>query len=143
MCSKETLNRSQLIEICEKSILPYQKWENRDSGASQVMIADIYRMLKSGAEYEYTIENQYTIWIEFKNLTYEIIRKAISNDIYNLNYDTVEEYLEKFPEEEMFEGYGLDLGRLTEKDFKKEKIILRGYLPTFERLKQANGEDWY
>ena len=137
----KTINREELISICEDSIVPWQNWQNRDSGSSQYLVSDIYSMLKAGCDYETHYESEDTIWITFYNITYEIIRDAIDN--HYLSYDDIDEYKEAYPDEEMFYGYGLSLGEVTKDKLKEEDFDLSGYLPSRKRLIACAGSDWY
>lgn len=56
--------REKLIEICEKSIVPHEKWRDRDTAVSQEWVGKAWAFLKAGASFE--IEsgtNDRTIWI--------------------------------------------------------------------------------
>jgi len=139
--NNNAINRDELISICEDAIVPWQNWQNRDSGSSQYLVTDIYSLLKAGCDYEVTIENGETIWITFIDVTYDIVRDAIDN--YNLYCDDIDEYKEANPEDEMFYGYGLSLGEISVKNINDGNYHLSGYLPTRKRLKESDGEDWY
>jgi len=137
----KVIERETLISICEDSVLPWDKWQNRDSGSSQQLVSDIYSLLKAGAEYTIKVEQDHTIWIEFVNVTYEEIRNAIDN--HYLYVDDIDEYKEANPEDEMFYGYGLSLGEVTPDKIEAADYHLSGYLPTRKRLQECDGEDWY
>jgi len=94
-----------LIQICRDAVVPYQKWNDRDSYSAQVNVASIYEGLTGGVPYTYKIDNR-TIGIYFKK-----------------------------PTPEMFDGYGID--------WNSDSNYFGGYLPTPDRLKEADGEDWY
>lgn len=128
--NKLELTRDDLIGICHNSIVPWQKWNNRDSYVSQLNVNECYGLLSADAEYTYTINND-TISINFINLTPEIIEKSHS---YNLDYDSYELYKEEYPDDEMFEYYAT-----VDSDDKTNSC----YLPTKERLQEVDGEDWY
>ena len=39
---KNKLTREELVNICERSVVPYGSWSDRDSYSAQVNVADIY-----------------------------------------------------------------------------------------------------
>jgi len=45
------MQREELIEICEDAVVPCEKWNNRDSYFAQILIQDIYAMLKANVKY--------------------------------------------------------------------------------------------
>lgn len=146
------MNREDLIKLTENAVVPYQKWNNRDSYSAQVNIQDIYCMLSAGIDYDLKIEKE-TINISFKNMTREQYKKT---DEFYLNIDSRENYFEEFGNDnEMFDCYSR-LNNLKNSDWSYEdkrnseddieevyKGHLGGYLPTRERLNEVDGEDWY
>jgi len=131
---KKEYTREELIQICKDAIVPCEKWNDRDSYSSQVLISDIHALLSTGAEFEIG-ENtdDDTIWIYFKNLTEE---QKNNRHQYQLSIDSREDYFEKRDpdyETEMFDGHGIDIN----------SSYLGGYMPTRKRLEESNGEDWY
>lgn len=148
------LTREDLISTCERSVVSYGNWSNRDSYSAQVNVADIYKLLKGGCDFEYYIENDSTLWISFINVTREQLDEA---EHHYLQIDSIEDYFEEYGrEDEMFNSYPFSI---DEKLFKMTTIdnedksdvlivecytgYLGGYLPTEQRLKEANGGDWY
>lgn len=128
-----TYTREELINICERSVVSFMDWNNRDSYSSQVQLVDIHRLLIIGAEFEIKIESE-TISVNFINLTEDL--KGKYRDIgYELQIDNLEDYFEEFGRDnEMFEGNGIDINC---------EYGCSGYLPTLKRLEEANGRDWY
>ena len=129
----EKYNREELIELCRNSIVPCSKWNDRDSCSAQQNIQNIYEGLTGGVEYTYNIECE-TIYIDFEPAT--TVQKA--NMLY-INVDSREDYCEWYLSEygedfsgEMFEGRWIDWDENN-----------HGYLPTKEKLEEADGEDWY
>ena len=124
------ITREELIDICESSIVSYTEWNNRDSYVSQLNVNECYGLLMANAEYELKIDSD-TIWVNFINLTPDIIRQSHN---YNLNYDDVYLYKEENPDSEMFEYYGsVDI----------DDTKTNCYLPTRKRLEETLGYDWY
>ena len=121
--------REELIDICEDAVVPYTKWNNRDSYAAQMEISTIWAGLVAGLDYRILPDtDDETIWIEFYNIDLEKL-----DHVYNLNIDDLEDYREAFPDDEMFIGYGIDFYHGNH---------FSGYMPTRERLEEVNGEDW-
>lgn len=127
-----TYTREELINICERAVVPFLEWNNRDSYSSQVQLVDIHRLLIIGAEFEIKIDHE-TISINFINLTENI--KGKYRDIgYELQIDSLEDYFEEFGRDnEMFESNGIDIDC---------KYGCSGYLPTQKRLEDADGRDY-
>lgn len=44
--------REKLISICERAIVPEDKWMNRDSASSQKQLGECYAWLKAGCNFE-------------------------------------------------------------------------------------------
>ena len=131
--------RKELISICEAAVVPYQKWNNRDSYAAQVNLDSIYKGLNAGVKYTLTPEMNHSLGYEstyiisFKKPT----KKQMSNLCsYSLNIDSREDYFAEFGYEgEMFDGNGIDWNNSY--DYRC------GYMPTRKKLNEINGEDWY
>lgn len=122
-------SREELIELCRDAVVPFLKWNNRDSYLSQVNLTSIYAGLKAGLKYSIKIEGG-TIWITFKKPTKKQ-RADLSN--HNLNIDSLDDYRQHFGDEsEMFDGNGIDWDS-----------YLGSYMPTRKRLDECQGEDWY
>lgn len=127
------MKRDKLISICERSVVLFQEWNNRDSYIAQVQLVDIHRLLSIGVEFETKIEND-TIYISFINIS-EQQKKEYRGYGCMLQIDSLDDYFEEFGRDnEMFEGNGLDID---------SKYGCSGYLPTEKRLEETNGEDWY
>ncbi|TAK59544.1 hypothetical protein [Methylobacter sp.] len=107
-------SREQLIDICERAIVPHGRWSNRDTPHSQRDVGQAWAYLKAGCVYKVkTKENntvagsacntdEHTIWIE-------IIHKSFAS----------------------MEDDEVQLERTT------------FYLPTLKRLESYDGRDWY
>jgi hypothetical protein len=65
--------REQLIDICEKAIVPEEKWGNRDSALAHQKIGMAWAYLKAGVPFKvtrqgdspYCVTDSHTIWLEF------------------------------------------------------------------------------
>jgi hypothetical protein len=60
--------REQLIEICEKAIVPVKQWNNRDSADAQRQIGQCLALLKAGCEIIDQINNNHetiTVFISY------------------------------------------------------------------------------
>lgn len=128
--------RKQLIQICIDAVVPCKEWHDRDSYSAQCKIESIYNGLCAGLKYTYTIENDRTIWINFKTPT----EKQFKELNHYLNIDSREDYFEWYYSEygtdytpEMFDGYGIDFS----------SNHLSGYMPTRKRLDETKDSDWY
>ena len=108
--------KENLIEICEKSFIPQEKWNNRNSAMSQIALGQCYALLKAGCEFEiqYTEDSQgcntddRIIWVQFwvKDFMY-------------------------------FEGVNDDKRGNANSDY-------HFYLPTKKRINEVGiGNDWY
>lgn len=154
------MDREELIKICEDAVVPFLDWNNRDSYAAQEQLADIYKLLSAKVAYTVNIEDNHTIYIDFINVTKEQIEK--SNQFY-LHTDSIDDYKEAFPDNEMFIGYGLGIPSIYDISSFETKYIddvnnldnviemitvkkrLGGYLPTRSILIEYVEKygDWY
>lgn len=109
-------SREELVALCERAVVPVEKWRNRDSASAQEGIGRAWVMLRAGCEFDVrygppTIErsgcftDESTIWIDIE-----------------------------WPGFQAFE-YERANTRLWDSDI--------FYLPTAARLERANGDDWY
>lgn len=132
--------REQLINICERAVVPHEKWGDRDSYISQKNIQSIYKGLTAGLDFkiitkeddpeyhsdEQTILIKFTTPIDFDKLEKGKELKISSREDYFKDCDP--DY-----ETEMFNGDGIDF----------HSDWTRTYMPTEKRLDEANGNDWY
>lgn len=66
--------RGDLIAICERAIVPLEKWQDRDTPESQRKVGECWAYLRAGCEFHVTYEPEYrgdscvtndeTIWLE-------------------------------------------------------------------------------
>ena len=129
------MTREDLIKLCEDAVVPCSKWDNRDSYSAQVNIQDAYKGLTGGVPYKYDIEYGCFICIVFEEPTREQ-RKAFKH----LEIDSLEDYIDWYEEQygedsryEMFDSHPMN--------WKDDYLSV--YIPTRERLIEANGNDWY
>ena len=72
--SKPRYTRADLIEICERAIVPHDKWTDRDTPRSQTRVGEAWALLKAGCDFDVTYKPRYerdgcvtddqTIWLE-------------------------------------------------------------------------------
>lgn len=65
--------RKELIEICEKAIVPMDEWSDRDSYSAQVQLAEAWMLLLAGAPFEILTTSSLktdnrTIWVNFSGI---------------------------------------------------------------------------
>lgn len=75
------MKREKIIEICDKSIVPYNRWGNRDSPSAQSQVATVRAYLLAGCKFrirtekdfpdENCITDSYTIWIDVYHYNFE------------------------------------------------------------------------
>ena len=111
--------REELITICERAMLPQNKWGNRDSLDAQMGVYLAYGLLKAGCWYEIVNEKNFmpersAFWIRFKAHSFRWFEEAGEDDKDN------DGYVDDNSGDEMFY-----------------------YLPTPERLDETVGRDWY
>lgn len=110
-------DRNELISLCEKAIVPEEKWLNRDSASACKNIGTALAYLKAGCEFEVITEenenknrgiitNEETIWVRIKIKGFSYFENIWDDDY----------------------------------DFRDVDIF---YIPTEKRLNNANGNDWY
>lgn len=66
---KEDYTREELIDICEKSIVPEFHWSNRDSHEAHLNIGSCWALLKAGCDFRVLTSgilstDDRTIWLE-------------------------------------------------------------------------------
>lgn len=148
--------REDLIELCERAVVPCSEWHDRDSLSAQKNLEEVYSFLKIGCDYKMNNESDRTVWIAFSNVTYE----QYTNSYHSLGIDSIEDYKiycenEGIEDSEMFEGGRyVEISKFVEyfnpmddEDPLNGKRVytgyLGGYLPTEFRLAEADGSDWY
>jgi hypothetical protein len=63
-------SRGDLIKICERAIVPVDKWRNRDTPSSQRSLGICLVMLKAGCRFKVIYDggvcstDEFTIWLE-------------------------------------------------------------------------------
>lgn len=124
--------REELIQICLDAVVPFTKWNDRDSYSAQVNIQSIYAGLIGGCEFKVSIKED-TIDICFEPPT-----KEQKQAFRYLEIDSREDYFQWMSEQgeddpTMFDGSGIDWN----------STYLCGYLPTRQRLEKVSGGDWY
>lgn len=70
--SVEMMTREELIDLCEKALVPQEKWRNRDSAEAQLQIGRCWALLRAGCEFRICdreeddpcLTNEYTVWVE-------------------------------------------------------------------------------
>lgn len=115
--TRKTYTREELLDICEKSFVPQDKWWDRDSASAQLGVGKCYALLKAGCEYKilFTVDgdgcstDDKTIWIQF-----------YVHDFQWFEYGS-----------ESFDHRGV------------EDMDYHFYLPTLKRLEERKGGDWY
>lgn len=64
-----TYTREDLIAICERAVVPVNRWSNRDSARSQEKIGTAWALLKAGCDWHESVSpasDEDTIWIEIE-----------------------------------------------------------------------------
>lgn len=107
--------REELVAICERAVVPVEKWRNRDSASAQNGVGQAWVLLKAGCEFHIhpnppagqhgCFTDADTIWLDLE-----------------------------FPGFSAFE-----YGRSDHHYWEDETV----YLPTPERLERSAGNDWY
>lgn len=126
--------REYLIDICKEAVnVPIEEWDDRDSFSALVNVEEIYTKLMAGMEFEFGKDsNERTIWIYFINITQDQIDESLN---YSLDYPDINDFREKY-------GYDYEM---FDSHFTHPTIdgYNGGYLPTWGRLREANGSHWY
>lgn len=61
------MTTEELIALCERAIVPVERWHDRDSARSQTKIGQALALLRAGAEWRFSNDprtDDNTIWIE-------------------------------------------------------------------------------
>jgi hypothetical protein len=64
----KTYDRSELLALCERAIVPHEKWRNRDSAAAQRQVGELLALLRAGCSFTVVVENRDTlsVTVEFR-----------------------------------------------------------------------------
>lgn len=54
--------REELVSLCERGVVPVEKWADRDSPSAQLQLGQAWALLKSGAEFTVTRESDPNTW---------------------------------------------------------------------------------
>lgn len=117
----ETLpTREELIALCEKAIVPQDKWSNRDSESAQQNIGRCCQLLKCGCKFQILTKENHPNYCSDEETW------KLHFWVHNFNW---------------FENYTSDEndGYRSGSDGK----LLTFFIPTNKALKKANGDDWY
>ena len=109
--------------------MPCEEWSDRDSYMAQVMVSTIHKALTADIPFiiQKRADERY-IWIEFEG-DMENLKNGI--ELQNDDRDDYFERVDPVYETEMFDASGID------------KHHKSGFMPTRERLNEADGYDWY
>lgn len=59
--------REELIALCEKAVVPVEKWNNRDTPDAQLQVAAAWWMLKSNCPFSVGVDSDdRTIWVSIR-----------------------------------------------------------------------------
>ena len=108
------MTREELIAICEKATVPQSKWWDRDSAGAIQQMGMAWALLKAGCEFRVIKEDNATDIEKVSNTITD--EKTIWIDITYKGFRA-------------FEGGDEEMTTFC--------------LPTKERLKQVDGDDWY
>ena len=111
---KISYSRKDLITLCEKAFVPYQKWHDRDSPHSQIQIGTALALLKDGLPFEVCKDKEGCSTDE----------QTVFVDIFYPDFCNMEEGEQTIKNKENWES----------------KMF---YIPTQKRLNEANRQDWY
>jgi hypothetical protein len=122
---QEYPTREQLIAICERAIVPQEKWNDRDSESAQKNVGRVWQLLKCGCEFLILTKDNCTAYQPSDDETWQI-------------HFWVHNFM-------WFENGGIDDADNPKKGYLSDSNgqPLFFYLPTEETLKRANGNDWY
>jgi hypothetical protein len=66
--------RDELVDICERAVVPYEKWHDRDSAAAHEQLGRAWVLLKAGCDFRVItrpqiegsrcVTDDHTIWVE-------------------------------------------------------------------------------
>lgn len=60
---KDSYDREELIEVCERAFVREAEWSDRDSARAQMQLGQAYALLKAGCNYFITKIERGTIWV--------------------------------------------------------------------------------
>ena len=115
--------RNEMIALCDQAVVPVDKWMDRDSCKAHQQIGQLRMLLKAGCNFE--IMTKYT---EKDSQMPEMCTSK--NTIWVRVFG---------PDFKWVEMHGIDD---VPEDYNKHEIDTF-YLPTYSKVKAADGEDWY
>lgn len=113
--------REELISLCERAIVPQEKWQNRDSESAQKGVGRVWQLLKCGCKYE-------------------ICTKDNSPDYYS---DAETWKIKFWVQSFMWFENGIEDDDEDGYDTDSNGQYLSFFIPTEKSLEAADGEDWY
>lgn len=135
------MNRNELIQLCELSVVHHTKWMDRDSFCAQKGLQSIYKGLTAGLDFRIVTKeinsrfysNEDTLVVEFlQPIDFEKLDKGL-----DLKISTREDYFNDCDPDydtEMFDGEGIDF----------YSYYTQTYMPTMKRINECGiGNDWY
>jgi hypothetical protein len=120
------MNKSTLLDLCDKSIVPAVKWNSIYSYNGQMNVLILKYLLEKELDFKISYPHEDSIYIRFDK-----------NDIINLSLQE-SSFIPEDWRDSQFEHI-LSHGNV------KTSIITNAtyYLPNLETLEKLNGEDWY
>ena len=97
---KETYTREELIRLCEKAIVPCDKWSNRDSSDAIRQIGNTWALLKAGCPFKVLTEGNLktddrTIWVECTFTNFMGYECGVDDNAKETNYIPTEKRLKE------------------------------------------------
>jgi hypothetical protein len=75
---QQQLNRDALIQLCERAIVPHDKWRNRDTPEAQQQLGRLWMFLKSGCEFVITEHSDRTVKLSVKYRDFDFFEGSSS-----------------------------------------------------------------
>ena len=60
----DTYTREELIQICERAVVPQDQWNDRDCADAHYQLGKAWALLKAGCNFTVKVEDE-TIWVTF------------------------------------------------------------------------------
>lgn len=67
------LSRKELISLCERGIVPVDKWRDTDTHCAQQQLAHCWMLLKAGCDFSIYGEEKNRIYVRISHPTFETV----------------------------------------------------------------------
>ncbi len=67
------ISRKELIELCERGIVPVNKWSNMSTHCAQEQLAHCWMLLRAGCDFNIYGHEEHRIYVRISHPTFETV----------------------------------------------------------------------